>query len=122
VAEIRRPPVLAVGHQRSEVFLQSLEVELLEFFRIVERFAHRIGQGRVLPENCEIQPVRPPVAARSHSEVRRPVHDRALARLFVSPCVHVSLHRVPVFFELFLRNHLDFWEPLPTRSQLPSSV
>ena len=42
VAEIRRPPVLAVRHQRGEVFLQRREVELLEFFRIVERLAHRI--------------------------------------------------------------------------------
>ena len=36
MAEIRRPPVLAVRHQRGEVFLQSLEVELLELFGVVE--------------------------------------------------------------------------------------
>ena len=37
VAIVRRPPVLAVGHQRIEVFLKCLQIELLEFFRVVER-------------------------------------------------------------------------------------
>jgi hypothetical protein len=36
VAPVGRPPVLAVGHQRLEVFLQRRDVELLEFFAIVE--------------------------------------------------------------------------------------
>ncbi len=48
VAEIRWPPVLAVRHQRGEVFLQRLEVELLELFGVVEFLAHGIGLGRVL--------------------------------------------------------------------------
>ncbi len=91
VAEIRRPPVLAVRHQCVEVLLQRFEVELLELFGVLEGLAHRIGQGRVLAENLEVQLVRPPVAVRPHSEVRRPVHDRAFARLLVSLCVHIFL-------------------------------
>ena len=45
VAKIGRPPLLAVRHQRVKVLLQRLNVELLELLRVVERFAHRIGQA-----------------------------------------------------------------------------
>src|SRR5208283_1654258 len=79
VAEIRRPPVLAVRHQRLEVLLQRFEVELLELFGVVEILAHRIGLGRVLAENLEVQLVRPPVAVRPHSNIRGPVYDRTLS-------------------------------------------
>ena len=36
VAEVRRPPVLRVGHQLDQVLLQRLVVEALEFLRVVE--------------------------------------------------------------------------------------
>ncbi len=78
MAEIRRPPVLAVRHQRVEVFLQRFEVELFELLCVVKGSAHWIGLGRVLPENPEVQLVRPPVAVRPHSNIRGPMHDRAL--------------------------------------------
>src|SRR4029077_19283195 len=91
MAEIRRPPVLAVRHKRGEIFLQSLEVELPELLGVVEVLPHGIGLGRVLAENPEVQLVRPPVAVRPHSHTRGAVRNRALARFLVSLCVHVSL-------------------------------
>ena len=62
VAEVGRPPRLRVRHQREEVLLERLVVELLELLGVVEVLAHRIGQGRVLMENRQVQLVRPPVS------------------------------------------------------------
>ncbi len=64
VAEVGRPPLLRVGHQRVEVLPHGLQVELLELLGVVELLAHRIGQGGVLVENPEVQLVRPPVPIR----------------------------------------------------------
>ena len=43
VAEVRRPPVLRVRHERSKILLQRVVVETLEFFRVVKILAHGIG-------------------------------------------------------------------------------
>ena len=48
-----------------EVLDHGIQVEALEFLGVVERLAHRIGQGGVLVENLKVQLVRPPVAVRS---------------------------------------------------------
>ena len=64
VAEVRRPPVLRVGHQRREIFLHRRQVEALELLGVVEVLAHRIGLGRMLVQEVELQLVRPPVAVR----------------------------------------------------------
>jgi hypothetical protein len=40
---IGRPPRLAVGHQRGKIPLESVIVERVEGFGIVEVVAHRIG-------------------------------------------------------------------------------
>jgi hypothetical protein len=45
MAEIRRPPGLRVGHQREQVLLEGLVVELLELVGVVEILAHRVGLG-----------------------------------------------------------------------------
>ena len=45
---VGRPPGLAVGHQRLEVVLQRLIVELLERLGIVEVVAHRVGRDAAL--------------------------------------------------------------------------
>ena len=45
VTKVSRPPVLRVRHQRVEVLLQGLQIELLELLGIVEGLVHRIGQG-----------------------------------------------------------------------------
>ena len=71
VAKVGRPPLLRVRHQGMKVLDHGIEVEAFEFLGVVERLAHRIGQGGVLVENLKVQLVRPPVAVG--------VHDRALA-------------------------------------------
>ncbi len=64
VAEVRRPPVLRVGHQRREIFLHRRQVEALELFGVVEILAHRIGLGGMLVQDIQPQLVRPPVSVR----------------------------------------------------------
>ena len=64
VPEVRRPPVLRVGHQRGEILLHRRQVEALELLRVVEVLAHRIGLGGMLVQELESQLVRPPVAVR----------------------------------------------------------
>ena len=44
-----------------KVLDHGIQVEALEFLGVVERLAHRIGQGGVLVENLKVQLVRPPV-------------------------------------------------------------
>src|SRR4030095_6236611 len=64
VAEVGRPPVLRVGHQRGEVLLQGCVVEALERRRVVEVLTHRVRPRGMLVEQVEAQLVRPPVAVR----------------------------------------------------------
>ncbi|MNL04325.1 hypothetical protein D3C87_1248930 [compost metagenome] len=64
VTEVRRPPVLGIGHQRSQVFFQRLEVQALEGFGVVEVAPQRVRLGRVLTQDLQVQLVRPPVAVR----------------------------------------------------------
>ena len=76
VTEVRRPPVLRVGHQRREILLQGREVEALELLGVVEVLAHRIGLGGVLVQEVQPQLVRPPVTVRRAAAGR--VVERAL--------------------------------------------
>lgn len=62
VPEIRRPPVLRIRHQRGNVLLQRLVIEALEGRGIVELAAQRVGDGRVLAQDAELEGVGPPVA------------------------------------------------------------
>ena len=64
VTEVRRPPVLRLRHQFTEVLLHGLQVETLELFSVVEILAHRIGLGGMLVQDIELQLVRPPVSVR----------------------------------------------------------
>src|SRR5690348_10926121 len=64
MAEIGRPPILRVRHQRVQVLNYSIQVETLEFLGIIEVFAHRIGQVRMLVKHLDVQLVRPPVTIR----------------------------------------------------------
>ncbi len=79
VAKVGRPP-------------HGVQVEAPELLGVVERLAHRIGQGGVPMENLQVQLVRPPVA------VHLSAGERALARALVSLCVHVSLRACSAFF------------------------
>ena len=61
VAVVGRPPVLRCRHHLEDVALQRLDVEGLELLCVVEVLAHRVGQGRVLVQDLQVQLVRPPV-------------------------------------------------------------
>ena len=82
VTVVGRPPVLRRGHQVEKVLFDRIEVKVPERLGIVERLAHRIGQGGVLVQHVELQLVRPPVPVRradAGGVSMRPVHDRAFA-------------------------------------------
>ncbi|MCY1429876.1 hypothetical protein D9M71_458080 [compost metagenome] len=61
VAVVGGPPVLGVGHQGVEVLDHRVEVEFLEFFRVVEIGAQRIAPRGVLMEDVQIELIGPPV-------------------------------------------------------------
>jgi len=86
VAEVGRPPILRVGHQRLKIGHDGVEIERLELGGVVERLAHRVGQVGMAMQNLKIEQVRPPFAiARSVCASG----ERALAgALVVSLCVH----------------------------------
>ena len=62
VAEVGRPPLLGIGHQRGEVAFHRRQVQALEGFRVVERRGHRVRPGRMLAQQVHAQLVGPPVA------------------------------------------------------------
>ena len=61
VAVVRGPPVLRVGHHREDVLLERLDVEGGERVGVVEVLVHRVGPGRVLVQDRQVELVRPPV-------------------------------------------------------------
>lgn len=67
---IRRPPRLAVGHQRGEIGLQLVIVERQEFGAIVEIVAHRIAADALLMKDVDRQRLRPPVARGAAQKAR----------------------------------------------------
>ena len=86
VAEVGRPPLLRVRHQGPQVLDHGVDVEALELLGIVERFAHRIGGGRLGMEHADIEVLWPPVAIPVSAGA---AGERALAGAVVSFCVHV---------------------------------
>ncbi len=62
VAEVGRPPVLGVGHQRGEVFFQRCQVQALERLGVVEAGAQGVGLGGMLLQQVQPQLPGPPVA------------------------------------------------------------
>ena len=92
MAVIRRPPGLRHGHQRKNVILQRLQVELLERLSIAEARIHRVGFGGLLAQDAQIQLIGPPIIIGPGAEPRRgwlAMHHRAFAHALVR--VHVSL-------------------------------
>src|SRR5262245_37751071 len=69
-----------------QVLDDGLQVEALEFLGVVERFAHRIGQGRIPVKHRNVQVVRPPVPVRGSAG---PACERALAHPLVSFRIHL---------------------------------
>jgi hypothetical protein len=102
MAEIRRPPILRVGHQRRQIGDHRVEIEGLERLGIIELGAHRVGARIVLVERLEPQIVRPPVpigaglAAEAHRALsfRNRVHVRLLClELSCLPSARLGLSR-----------------------------
>ena len=62
VAEIGRPPILRIGHERGEVLLHRSEIERLELLRVIEILLHRVRLGGVLVQDAKVELVRPPIA------------------------------------------------------------
>ena len=60
------PPVLRGRHHRFDILLQRINVKGLDRLSVVEILAHRIGRGRILAENLQVQLIRPPVLVGSH--------------------------------------------------------
>ena len=91
VTEVRRPPLLRVRHQGSEILDHRIQVEALELLGVVEAFSHRIGHVGIAVQNRNVQRVRPPVAVGASAATG----ERTFPRAFVSFCVHVSLLSCP---------------------------
>ena len=89
VAPVGRPPVLAVGHQSSQVFFDRGDVELFDFFAVVKTL-ERIGLAVLLVQDVQVQGIGPP----SHVRVTRSgvgaVHDGATAG-----CAFLAVH-IPI--------------------------
>src|SRR6266542_591230 len=49
VAEVGRPPFLRVRHHGMKVLDHGIQVEALEFFRVIELLAHWICERRAIP-------------------------------------------------------------------------
>ena len=77
MAEVGRPPVLRIGHQRAQVLLQLVVVELLELGGVVELAAQGVGSRGVLVEQVQAQLVGPPEAV-AGAAAGGGVVDRAL--------------------------------------------
>ena len=65
VAPICGPPVLRLGHQRMQIFLERLVVELAKGGRVVKLVVHRVRGGRVLVQDAQIELLGPPIAVAS---------------------------------------------------------
>ena len=54
VTPVRWPPALAVDHQLVKVLLQSIDIQFLKLFAIVEVRSKRIGLGVVLVQDVQV--------------------------------------------------------------------
>ena len=62
VTPVCGPPLLRAGHQVCQVFLDRSEVELLEFFGVIEIGSQRVGCWGVLVQNVQVELIGPPIA------------------------------------------------------------
>jgi hypothetical protein len=61
VAEVRRPPVLRGGQNLGDVLLDGRQVEVAERLGVVELLTERVRDDRVLREDLQVEPLRPPL-------------------------------------------------------------
>ena len=77
VAEVGRPPVLRGRQHLCDVSLHGREVEGLERLGVRELRAEGVGHDRVLGEDLQVEPVRPPFSVGvTHGGVGESGHDR----------------------------------------------
>ena len=89
---IRRPPILAIGHQRGQVRLYSVEVKRLKRLSIVKVGVHWIARRLVLMKHLQVQLVWPPIAIPTAIIAHighRAMNNRAFT---ASISVHNTLH------------------------------
>src|SRR5262249_54760007 len=75
----------------------GVDVEGLELFRVVEVLTHRIGPGRVLVENLQVQLIRPPVPVRPGPMRRGGRGGNYWVLAFAAALRHVSPSPVSLF-------------------------
>ena len=76
VTPVGGPPLLTVSHESVEIFLERLEIELLNFLAVVEARAHRVGLGIMLVQDVEVQRLRPPFHIGHAGLCRTAMHHR----------------------------------------------
>ncbi|ETC89014.1 hypothetical protein XHC_1454 [Xanthomonas hortorum pv. carotae str. M081] len=62
MAEVGRPPVLRIGHQRAQFLLEHSKIDALERLGVIEGLAQRVGLARMLAEQVHTQLLGPPIA------------------------------------------------------------
>ncbi|MNE34152.1 hypothetical protein D3C80_1278620 [compost metagenome] len=90
MAEIGRPPVLAIGHQRVEILFQRDKIKFLELFGIIEGLAHRVGKRGMGVKDLYVQMAGPPVTVRTSTR-RAAVGDGTLTTVFARLGIHDDL-------------------------------
>ena len=79
VTPVSRPPFLAIGHQVDKVFLQSIDIEALDYLTVVKICTQRVCFGVVLVKDFQVEGVRPPFCVRSFHCGEATMHDGALS-------------------------------------------
>ena len=64
---VRWPPVLRGRHQLLDVLFDGIEVQLLEFLRVIEIFSEWVSSRRVLVKDLQIELIGPPVFVGVHA-------------------------------------------------------
>ena len=90
VAEVGRPPVLRGRQHVGDVLLDLGEVERVERRGVVELLAERVRDRRVLGQDLEVQPVRPPAAVAAALGRMRRARTVDRAALSLDRLIHVS--------------------------------
>src|ERR1700754_4337082 len=65
MAKIGRPPRLRIRHQGTQVLDNSIQIEALKRFGVIEAVVHRISPRRMLAKRAEVQLLRPPITVAS---------------------------------------------------------
>ena len=93
VTPVCGPPILTIGHQRFDVFFDSVKIKRLDRFAMVVIGIHRVGACAVLVQDVEVQGLGPPFGDAVVSAGVATMHDRAGARRIKIVAVHECLPR-----------------------------